>query len=278
MVLFILVARRDRFGVSGQQIEPFDVREDGPVGRRARGCEDADDRELAVCVSLGAVSGGDPLADLQFQLARGFRADDRLEEAVFGAVVLEVSAPGEFISSFGRGVEDEAVEHLGRGAHDAVAFEVIAHTDRNRHGDLRGEPAVPPVEPLVPFLGRQELLVVRVGDGFDRLAQVVDRVEHQLQPPALGADDDVVTQVRVAAERVAHHAGDQQHGHDHHHAQRHRRGRQRRRQRATLDASPGYFPEIHGSLMPFLRFLFPPDSSHRAARRGRIARRSRPRA
>ena len=144
---------------------------------------------------------------------------------------LEVLAVGKLVRLIA--VILQLGEHFGHGAHHAKALVGVAHANRNGRFDVGGE------------LPLGQLLVEAVGDIADRLAEIEDRVQHQLLLAALGADDQVVA-FAAPAEGLIDDAVDDQHGHDQRHAQAHRQDGQQRNQRPLLNASPGNFPKAHG--------------------------------
>jgi hypothetical protein len=94
----------------------------------------------------------------------------------------------------------------------------------------------------------QELLVIRVGNGVERLADVIDGAEHELQCPALPADDAVVA-AGALLELADGDVVDDDHGDHECDAEGHRKRSERGCERSLLHVSPGYFPEGHWLLI-----------------------------
>jgi len=104
---------------------------------------------------------------------------------------------------------------------DPATGETLAEMALAREGDVDRSVAAAGGPGRLDIRRDREAEKVVLHTDFDRLAQVIDRVQHQLQPPAFGADDHVVAQARVVAERLRDDAVHQQHGNDQRYAQGH---------------------------------------------------------
>ena len=161
------------------------------------------------------------------------------ERAVFPVAVHLEQRRGGFLYGTGQDQRTHTGEAIGK-----------CQAGNRPVGSLGGERLIPQGIPQLfgpPGL-RQELQVEVVGHVFDRLAEIVHRVQCQLEFAPLGSDDHVVAQARVAAKRLRNHAGNRQHGHHHHDAEGHGESGQDRGQPPLLETSPRDSPETHSRL------------------------------
>ena len=236
----------DRLGVFVEQVETFDVDEQGAIVGSAGGLQHAHDLEGVMLVSITGVGesvrGLELVSDLEARPAGHGRADDGFEEML----VLEVATArleGVFLAA---GVL-ELVEQLGDGADDAKALVIVPQAIRDRRLHKRGE-----------FARRardvDELFVKAVGDVFDRVLQVIDGVQHQLQLASLFAHDQVIS-ARAAGERIAQDPLRHQHGDNQRDAKGDTECREGRGQGPLFDAAQAIFQRLmraprHGSIGP----------------------------
>ena len=205
-----------------QQVKPFHVDKDGPVVRCARGSQDTHygKRVVLVAFYFGGDAVGGPELVAHFQPGPTCRhvAHHRLEK-VFPA---EVPPLGKLVSP---SVGQLQLEQLRHGPHDPIAPVVVAQADRNGRFHRAAKTAF------------GKLQVIGVRDVLHRLADVIQRVEHQLDAAPLGPHDDVEP-LHVPGKRALERVENHQHGHNQSHAQGHRQTGQRAGQSPLSQVAP----------------------------------------
>ena len=221
------------------EIKALHVDKHPAVDRRVGGGHHPnDDERVMLWAVISPVGRLDRITHAKPRLSRDGGTEHRFKETR----VLEVATVGKLKTSTAAPLQ--LAKQVGIGADHPIAAVVVAHADRRGDRNTRSEVAI---LAIAATGGRQKLGVKLPGNVFDRLADVVDAVEHKLQWAALGSHDHVVAQARSRLECLPHNAAGDQRGDHEAHAESEREDGQAAGERPLPNVSPGDSQERHAS-------------------------------